>query len=203
MKKETDALIKSVQKFEERLKKEAEKVSEIIAHVDQALECFKEAGKAHKELQKKLSELEKKTDKLVQYKGFDITKNYEEHNQYKAMKFIDEMRTTLTIFKGIKKKSEETPLRIVSKKYIDEILKKYKNFLSLDGSDLILRNNADETVSATLGNASELDYYISGITYNTKPGARIQFNTIYKFADFFSDSDNSSASVVNIFIGRK
>ncbi|MGM0607371.1 MAG: hypothetical protein ACQESP_03005 [Candidatus Muiribacteriota bacterium] len=202
MKKETQALIRSVKKFEEKLNKETEKVTQLVEVVDKALESFKDAGKAHKNLKKKLKELERKTDKLVQYKGFDITKNYEEHNQYKAMKFIDKMKTTVNIIKGINKKSEDIDLRLAKKEYIESLKKKYENNFIIDNSDIIVRNEAGESLVITLGKASETEYYISGITYNAKPGARIQFSTIYKFLDYFSGINNNS-TVMKTFLNRK
>lgn len=202
MKKAANNLIRSIEIFERKLKDETEKVQQAIEVVESALRSFTQAGKAHKELKKKLDELTRKTDKLVQYKGFDITKNYEEHTHYKAMKFIDEMHTTLNLVKGINKKTEETDIRIVPKSYINEIMKKYRDDIILEGSDLILRNSVDESLVITLGDASENDYYISGITYNSLPKARVQFSTLYKFLEFFSDETNFKKTVLSIFLKR-
>ncbi|MCK9224673.1 MAG: hypothetical protein M0R46_16065 [Candidatus Muirbacterium halophilum] len=202
MKKEAMNLIKSLERFENKLREETNKVQEAIDVVETAMVSFTQAGKAHKELKKKLTELEKKTEKLVSYKGFDITKNYEEHTHYNAMKFIDKMHTTLNLVKGINKKSEKLDIKIVPKKYIEELLKKNKEYIEFESSELIMKNNLEETLVVTLGDASEHEYYLSGITYNSLPKARVQFSTLYKFLDFFSDEEHSKSRVLQIFMKR-
>ncbi|PLX17273.1 MAG: hypothetical protein C0601_07940 [Candidatus Muiribacterium halophilum] len=202
MKKEAEHLIKSVNKFEKAMNAEIERVTKAIDVVENAVIALNEAKKTWKSLQKKINTLEKKTEKLVQYKGIDITVNYERNEAKEAMDFIDGLSTELLLQNGLNKRKEELELVIVDKKYLDEILKKNKEQMTKEESSITFTNSINETLTLTLGLASKDSYYISNIFYHTLPGSRVSIKTLYSFLEYFS-GDESKSRTLETFYKRK
>jgi|GEM_PF-6438674 len=202
MKKEAEHLIKSVNRFEQAMNNEIERVVQAIEVVDNAVKALNQAKKTWKSLQKKIDSLEKKTQKLVQYKGIDITVNYERNQAKEAMDFIDGLSTELLLQNGLNKRKEELELVIVDKKYLDEIIKKNKNNITKEESAITFTNSINETLTLTLGIASKDSYYISNIYYHTLPGSRVSIKTLYSFLDYFS-GDPDKERTLQTFYKRK
>ncbi|MFW5781953.1 MAG: hypothetical protein ACOCWO_01525 [Candidatus Muiribacteriaceae bacterium] len=202
MKKTAESLMKSIERFEKNVRIETEKIDQAIDTIDSAFSAMKEAGKAYRQLQRKLKSLQDKTDKLVHYKGFDITENYKKHESNKAMDFIDGMKTTLAFMKGMKKREEDRAVQTVDKSYINQVIKSFKGKIIREGDDLVMTNQAQESLHVTLGEASEHTYYISGITFHTKPKARVTFPTLEKLLEFFSGNEEYRKTV-DTFLKRK